>query len=82
MRVVGIGARVTGAGSVTGVPGTSAWDRILRFTLVTNARIVFLENLPGKSVTHASPVTQGEVVTAGVGLGGGAVIPLPMPAIP
>ena len=78
----GTSTRVTGAGSVTGVRGTSAWDRILRFTLVTNVRVVFLENLPGKSVTHASPVTQGEVVTAVVGLDGGAVIPLPMPAIP
>ena len=78
----GTSARVTGAGSVTGVPGTSAWDWILRFTLVTNVRIVFLENLPGKSVTHASPVTQGEVVLVVVGLDGGPVIPLPMPAIP
>ena len=67
---------------MTGVPGTSAWDRILRFTLVTNVRIVFLENLPGKSVTHASPVTQDEAMPAVVGLDGGAVIPLPMPVIP
>ena len=78
----GTSARVTGAGSVTGVPGTSAWDPILRFALVTNVRIVFLENLPGRSVTHASPVTQDEAVPAVVGLDTGAVIPLPMPVIP
>ena len=78
----GTSARVTGAGSVTGVPGTSAWDWILRFTLVTNVPVVFLENLPGKSVTDASPVTQDEAVPAVVGLDTGAVIPLPMPAIP
>lgn len=37
----GTSAWVTGAGSVTGVPGTSAWDRISRFALVANVRIVF-----------------------------------------